>query len=85
MASAAISTTGCSTSTRWPSAATVYALDLPGHGQSAKTLADPTVAGLARTVVAFMDALGIDRAHLVGHSLGGAIAMDGRRHCAAAG
>jgi pyruvate dehydrogenase E2 component (dihydrolipoamide acetyltransferase) len=56
--------------------ATVYALDLPGHGQSVKSIADPSVAGLARTVVSFMDAIGIEEAHLVGHSLGGAIAME---------
>ena len=37
---------------------------------------DPTVAGLARTVISFMESLGIDKAHLVGHSLGGAIAME---------
>ena len=55
--------------------ATVYALDLPGHGQSVKTLADPTVAGLSKAVGSFMDAVGIDAAHLVGHSMGGAIAM----------
>jgi pyruvate dehydrogenase E2 component (dihydrolipoamide acetyltransferase) len=54
---------------------TVHALDLPGHGQSVKTVAEPTVAGLAGTVLAFMDALAISGAHLVGHSLGGAIAM----------
>ena len=59
--------------------ATVYALDLPGHGQSSKTLADPTPAGLAKTLLAFADALGIDRAHLVGHSLGGAIAIEAAR------
>lgn len=57
-------------------AATVYTLDLPGHGQSTKTIGDPTVAGLARAVVSFMDAVKIDKAHLVGHSLGGAVAMD---------
>jgi pyruvate dehydrogenase E2 component (dihydrolipoamide acetyltransferase) len=55
--------------------ATVYALDLPGHGQSAKQVASPTVEGLAGTVAAFMDALQIGNAHLIGHSLGGAIAM----------
>ena len=55
--------------------ATVYALDLPGHGQSTKSIADPSVAGLAKTVTAFMDKVGIRKAHLVGHSLGGAIAM----------
>lgn len=57
-------------------AATVYTLDLPGHGQSTKAVADPTVGGLAKAVTGFMDALKIDKAHLVGHSLGGAIAME---------
>lgn len=56
--------------------ATVYALDLPGHGQSVKSIGDPSVAGLAKTVVSFMNAVGIESAHLVGHSLGGAIAME---------
>jgi pyruvate dehydrogenase E2 component (dihydrolipoamide acetyltransferase) len=56
-------------------AATVYALDLPGHGQSTKAIADPSVAGLAKTVIAFMDRVGVGTAHLVGHSLGGAIVM----------
>jgi pyruvate dehydrogenase E2 component (dihydrolipoamide acetyltransferase) len=55
--------------------ATVYALDLPGHGQSVKRLAEPTIAGLAQAVLAFMDKLGIEAAHLVGHSMGGAVAM----------
>ena len=54
---------------------TVYALDLPGHGQSSKRLDDPTLAGLAKTVNAFMEALEIDRAHLVGHSMGGGLAL----------
>jgi pyruvate dehydrogenase E2 component (dihydrolipoyllysine-residue acetyltransferase) len=56
--------------------ATVYALDLPGHGQSTKSVAEPTVAGLAKTVLGFMDTLKIDKAHLVGHSLGGAVAIE---------
>ena len=55
--------------------ATVYALDLPGHGQSSKALRDSSVSHLAATVVAFMDALEIAKAELVGHSLGGAIAL----------
>lgn len=53
---------------------TVYALDLPGHGQSTKALDDPTLDGLARSVIAFMDKVGVARAHLVGHSMGGAVA-----------
>lgn len=61
-----------------PLAATraVYALDLPGHGESEKRLAgDNGPEGLARTLLGFMDAVGIERAHLAGHSLGGAVAI----------
>jgi pyruvate dehydrogenase E2 component (dihydrolipoamide acetyltransferase) len=59
--------------------ATVYALDLPGHGQSTKSVSEPTVAGLAKAVVGFMDTLKIDKAHLVGHSLGGAVTIEVER------
>lgn len=52
---------------------TVYALDLPGHGQSVKTLGDGALTTLAQVLADFMDAVGVERAHLVGHSLGGAI------------
>lgn len=55
--------------------ATVYALDLPGHGQSTKALADPTLAGLSNAVQSFMEAVGIDSAHLIGHSMGGAVSI----------
>lgn len=55
--------------------ATVYALDLPGHGQSTKTLPDPSLSGLSAAVLAFMDHVGIARAHFIGHSMGGAVAM----------
>ncbi|MFV2093756.1 MAG: acetoin dehydrogenase dihydrolipoyllysine-residue acetyltransferase subunit, partial [Hyphomicrobiales bacterium] len=54
--------------------ATVYALDLPGHGQSVKTITDGGLSGLARTVETFLDEVGIDSAHLVGHSMGAAVA-----------
>jgi pyruvate dehydrogenase E2 component (dihydrolipoamide acetyltransferase) len=55
--------------------ARVYALDLPGHGQSTKTLGDPTLAGLSSALTGFMDAVGIDSAHLIGHSMGGAVVL----------
>ncbi len=55
--------------------ASVYALDLPGHGESTKGIDDGSVAGLATVVIGFMDAVGIERARLIGHSLGGAIAL----------
>jgi pyruvate dehydrogenase E2 component (dihydrolipoamide acetyltransferase) len=54
---------------------TVYALDLPGHGQSVKTIAEPGLGSLTTAVAEFMDRLGLGGAHFVGHSLGGAIAM----------
>ncbi|MEM7540680.1 MAG: acetoin dehydrogenase dihydrolipoyllysine-residue acetyltransferase subunit [Pseudomonadota bacterium] len=54
---------------------TVYAVDLPGHGQSTKDVGDGTVKSLAETVIGFMDALEIGAAYLVGHSLGGAVAL----------
>jgi pyruvate dehydrogenase E2 component (dihydrolipoamide acetyltransferase) len=55
-----------------------YAIDLPGHGGSTKDLGGGHVhvGALASAVVEFMDAKGIAKAHLVGHSLGGAIALD---------
>ena len=53
-----------------------YALDLPGHGGSAKDVGEGSVQALAGIVLAYMDAVGIRRAHLVGHSLGGAIAVE---------
>ncbi|MDA8247684.1 MAG: acetoin dehydrogenase dihydrolipoyllysine-residue acetyltransferase subunit [Rhodospirillales bacterium] len=54
----------------------VYAIDLPGHGGSTKALdGDGSVAWLADAVRGAMAALQITRAHLVGHSLGGAVAL----------
>jgi pyruvate dehydrogenase E2 component (dihydrolipoamide acetyltransferase) len=53
----------------------VYALDLPGHGTSAKDVGDGSVATLAGAVLGVLDAIGAARAHLVGHSLGGAAAV----------
>jgi pyruvate dehydrogenase E2 component (dihydrolipoamide acetyltransferase) len=52
---------------------TVHALDLPGHGASGKDVGDGSLATLAETVTGFLEAVGIERAHLVGHSLGGAV------------
>ena len=55
--------------------ATVVALDLPGHGPAPTPIPDPSVPGLAAAVLDFMDAAGVEAAHLVGHSLGGAVAL----------
>ncbi len=56
---------------------TVHAIDLPGFGSSSKPLRAPyDSAWFARAVCRFMDAEGIDRAHLVGNSLGGRVAIE---------
>ena len=53
----------------------VHALDLPGHGSSSKDVGEGTVGFFADVVTGFADALEIESAHLVGHSMGGAIAL----------
>lgn len=53
----------------------VIAIDLPAHGDSDATLSDGGVNDLAGSLIAVLDALKIDRTHLVGHSMGGAVAI----------
>src|SRR4051812_47140887 len=50
------------------------ALDLPGHGGSLKEVGAGDPASFAAAIGDALAALGIERAHLVGHSMGGAIA-----------
>lgn len=52
----------------------VLAIDLPGHGRSG---GEPParVEDAARTVIGLLDALGVERAALVGHSFGSLIAL----------
>ncbi len=57
------------------SRATVYALDLPGFGRSAKPRAGYRLPYFARALHGFMEALGLSQASLVGHSLGGAVCI----------
>ncbi len=54
---------------------TVVAPDLPGHGASAPGAGDYSIGALAAGLRDLLIALGHDRATLVGHSLGGGIAM----------
>lgn len=53
----------------------VLAPDLIGHGASAKPRGDYSLGAHAATLRDLLDRLGIDRVTLVGHSLGGGIAM----------
>jgi pimeloyl-ACP methyl ester carboxylesterase len=55
----------------------VHALDFPGFGSSSKPAHAPYNAKwFAETVVAVMDELGIKRAHVVGNSMGGRVAIE---------
>jgi pimeloyl-ACP methyl ester carboxylesterase len=55
----------------------VTAIDLPGFGDSAMPLGAPYDAPFfARAAVATLDALEIDRAHVVGNSMGGRVALE---------
>jgi pyruvate dehydrogenase E2 component (dihydrolipoamide acetyltransferase) len=54
----------------------VYALDLPGHGGSSKHVGRGDLAEFAQVLNGFMDALGLSKTHLVGHSLGGGVAFE---------
>jgi pimeloyl-ACP methyl ester carboxylesterase len=65
----------------WPSSlrrlkgANVYALDLPGHGRS-EGAGRSSIAAYRDFLLAFLDGLDLERATVVGHSMGGAISLD---------
>jgi pimeloyl-ACP methyl ester carboxylesterase len=52
----------------------VLAVDLPGHGQ-APLPGETTIPGYAGAILGMLDTLGIPRAVVAGHSMGGAIAL----------
>ena len=53
----------------------VVAVDLPGHGGSAKGAGDYSLGALASALRDLGGALGLERATVIGHSLGGGVAM----------
>jgi pimeloyl-ACP methyl ester carboxylesterase len=53
----------------------VIAVDLPGHGKSSRLRGDYSLGSLATAVRDILDALEVKTATIVGHSLGGGIAM----------
>ena len=55
----------------------MHAIDLPGFGGSSKPpLAPYDAPFFARAVIGAMDAMGIERAHVVGNSMGGRVAIE---------
>lgn len=53
----------------------VYAFDLPGFGRSDKRIDDYSLHFVGEFVASFLDTQGVDRASLVGNSLGGAVSL----------
>ena len=53
----------------------VYALDTRGHGKTPRGNAPFTIRQFADDLLGFLDSYGIDKAHLLGFSDGGNIAM----------
>ncbi len=53
----------------------VFVLDLPGHGLSDKPSVPYSVGFFSEALIGFMDALGLERVALVGHSLGGHVCL----------
>lgn len=53
----------------------VFDVDLPGYGDSDEARHARTIANFARDVAEFIEAVGLERTHLHGTSMGGAIAV----------
>lgn len=54
----------------------VYALDLPGHGKSREVGGLQSIPAYAQRVQGWLQSVGLSRAVMVGHSMGGAIALE---------
>jgi pimeloyl-ACP methyl ester carboxylesterase len=65
---------------------TVLTVDLPGHGESPplRAAGRPAVGAMAEEIFALFDELGLDRPHVAGNSLGGALALIAGAHGRAA-
>ena len=50
---------------------TVYAVDLPGHGKTYKSISKTPLDQAVTFMIEFMDVMNINKASLVGNSMGG--------------
>ncbi|MEO0442541.1 MAG: alpha/beta fold hydrolase [Pseudomonadota bacterium] len=53
----------------------VYAIDLPNHGRS-PPIVKVSLSFMAEAVIEWMDTTALEKAHFLGHSLGGKVAME---------
>lgn len=61
----------------------VISVDLPGFGESPPDDTHPSVAGIGNRLTRFLEEIGVERPHVAGNSLGGAVALElGRRGAA---
>jgi len=51
------------------------AIDLPGYGRSSKGNYNASMSSYAKTIIDFIDQLGLEKVSLAGHSMGGQISM----------
>lgn len=54
----------------------VIMLDLPGHGESTKDVADGSIDSITHVLKEFVDHLNLSKVDLVGHSMGGALSIN---------
>lgn len=54
----------------------VIAVDLPGFGESRQDGTEPTIVAQALRVERFFEEIGVERPHVAGNSMGGAIALE---------
>lgn len=63
-----------------PDGVTVYAPEIRGYGDSEHTATGYTIEQFAEDLLTFIDAMGLKKFFLVGHSLGGAVALQFTLH-----
>jgi len=54
----------------------VYAVDLPGFGRSGRVVADDPIADFTGWLLRLLEREGLSRAHIVGSSMGGGVALN---------
>ncbi|SBS30983.1 Esterase YbfF [Marinomonas spartinae] len=58
----------------WSETFRVYCIDLPNHGQSS-ALSDASYTNMAQAILQWAQETGLDKFYLLGHSMGGKVAM----------